>query len=62
MEFGLKNAGATFQRLSNEVVDSLEDTDVYVDDIIMYSNDWESHIIAITALFVRLAMSGLTVN
>ena len=49
-------------RLSNEVVNGLEDTDVYVDDIIVYSNDWESHIIAITALFVRLAMYGLTVN
>ena len=62
MAFGLKNAGATFQRLSNAVIDGLEDTDVYVDDIIVYSNDWESHIIAITALLVRLAMYGLTVN
>ena len=62
MAFGLKNAGATFQRLSNEAVDGLEDTDVYGDAIIVYSNDWESHIIAITALFEILAIYGLTVN
>ena len=32
----------------------MEDTDVYVDDIIVYSNDRGSHLRAITALFVRL--------
>lgn len=46
MPFGLKNARATFQRLMNTVLSGLQGLHcfIYLDDIIMYSNNLKSHI------------------
>ena len=62
MPFGLKNAPATFQRLMNRVVCGLEGCSVYLDDLVVYSDTWHSHLQRIRALFVRLAEAQLTVN
>ena len=62
MPFGMKNSGATFQRLMNEVILELDGCDVYIDDLIIYSNTWEQHIRRIRALFDRLTKAKLTVN
>ena len=44
MPFGLRNAPATFQRLMNRVVAGLEGCAVYLDDLIIYSDTWHSHL------------------
>ncbi|CAH2210260.1 jg2077, partial [Pararge aegeria aegeria] len=46
MPFGLKNAPATFQRLMNTVLSGLQGIHcyVYLDDIVIYSFDLDSHI------------------
>uniref|UniRef100_A0A3B5QLU2 Gypsy retrotransposon integrase-like protein 1 n=1 Tax=Xiphophorus maculatus TaxID=8083 RepID=A0A3B5QLU2_XIPMA len=62
MPFGLKNAPATFQRLMNKVVGCLEGCSVYLDDIVVYSNSWSSHLEQLTTLFDRLVDARLTVN
>ena len=62
MSFGLRNAPAMFQRLMNRVVAPLEGCAVYLDDVVIYSNTWESHLDRIRALFRRLSWAGLTVN
>lgn len=62
MPFGLKNAPATFQRLMNKVVAGLEGCSVYLDDVVIYSDTWHSHVQRICALFERLADARLTVN
>ena len=62
MPFGMKNSGATFQRLMYEVIFELEGCDVYIDDLIIYSATWEQHIMRISALFDRLTKAKLTVN
>ena len=61
MPFGLCNAPATFQRLmqqclSNELTESLL---IYLDDVIVYSPDFRSHLQHIENVFQRLAKHGL---
>ena len=62
MPFGLCNAPATFQRLMNMVVGNLDSCVVYLDDVVVYSDNWNSHVLHIRQLFERLAAACLTVN
>ena len=62
MPFGMKNSGATFQRLMNKVIFELDGVEVYIDDLVVYSNTWEHHIAQLRKVFQRLSESKLTVN
>lgn len=62
MPFGLKTAPATFQHLMNRVVSGLKGCSVYLDDLIIYSDTWHSHLQRICALFDRLTEARLTIN
>ena len=62
MPFGLRNAPATFQRLMNRVVSGLCGCAVYLDDVVIYSDTWEEHLVRMTALLDRLAWARLTIN
>ena len=62
MSFGLRNAPATFQRLMNQVTAHLEGCAVYLDDVVLSSDTWTSHLDRIRQLFTRLAQANLTVN
>lgn len=44
MPFGMCNAPATFQRLVDKVLGGVPHCRSYLDDIVMYSGDWASHI------------------
>ena len=44
MPFGLRNAASTFQRLMWLITQDLVGCIVYLDDILIFSNDWEKHI------------------
>ena len=48
MPFGLKNAGATYQRATITLLHDLihKEVEVYVDDMIVKSKDHEGHILA----------------
>ncbi|XP_045456466.1 uncharacterized protein LOC123666419 [Melitaea cinxia] len=56
MPFGLKNAPSTFQRLMNTALSGLSGIQcfVYLDDIVIYSFDLETHTKALTNVFDRL--------
>ena len=62
MPFDLRNAGATFQRLMNMVLRGLDNTEAYIDDVVVFSNSWSDHLRHIQAVFERLKTANLTVN
>lgn len=61
MPFGLKGAPATFQRLMDQTLSGLLGTDcfVYLDDIVIYSNTIENHLIKLQTIFQRLSLAKL---
>jgi hypothetical protein len=62
MPFGMKNSPATFQRLIHMLISGLHGCDAYIDDAIIYYNEWEEHLKTIRAFFDRLSDAKLTVN
>ena len=64
MPFGLSNAPATWQRLIDKVLgpDLEPYVLVYLDDIIIISPDFETHLDILAKVFDRLFAAGLTVS
>ena len=62
MPFGLRNAPPTFQRFMTMVVSGLENVQVYIDDIVVYTQTYEQHKKVLWDLFTRLAEYKLVVN
>lgn len=64
MPFGLKNAPATFQRLIDKFKASLPDILIlaYLDDIIICSKDFQSHISELKQTFQRLKNFGFRLH
>lgn len=64
MPFGLKNAGATYQRAATTILhDLIHDTvEVYVDDMIVKSHDRGEHISALKSFFDRIRKYNLRLN
>ena len=57
--FGLTQAPAYFQRLVNEVLSGLTFAFGYLDDILVYSPDMETHLEHLRKLFMRLREADL---
>ncbi|MDJ0933722.1 RNase H-like domain-containing protein [Breoghania sp.] len=62
MPYGMKNSGATFQRLMNKVLAGLSNCKAYIDDVIVYSDTWAEHYAHLKALFARLQEANLVIN
>ncbi|KAL2097351.1 hypothetical protein ACEWY4_006558 [Coilia grayii] len=62
MAFGLRNAPATFQRLMWRILAGVPNCEVYLDDIVLHSSSWPSHLQLITTVFTRLRDASLTLN
>ncbi|XP_066969245.1 uncharacterized protein [Macrobrachium rosenbergii] len=62
MPFGMKNAACTFQRMMNRVICGLEGTEIYIDDLVVHSNDWRTHLVRLKKVFEALRAAGLVVN
>lgn len=62
MPFGLKNAPGTFQNLMRHVLADYwgKFAIAYLDDIIVYSEDWKQHLLHLALIFERLQIYGLT--
>ena len=63
MPFGLRNGPAVFQRLMDRVLhEEKEVSQVYIDDIAVFSLTWEDHCQHIAQVLERLKQAGLTAN
>ena len=62
MPFGMKNSPATFQRLVNRLISNLDGCKAYIDDAIIFSEEWQQHLQIIRTFFDRLSDAKLTVN
>ena len=64
MPFGLSNSPATFQRLMERCMGdmNLQDCLIYLDDIIVFSNNIEEHIKRLDKVFQRLHEYNLKIN
>src|SRR5450830_2183464 len=60
--FGLRNAGQTFQRMMDQVLNGLEFCFVYLDDVLVASDDEEQHICDLKEVMERFTKQGLTLN
>ena len=62
MPFGMKNSPATFQRLIKMMIMGLDNFKAYIDDVIIYSEEWDQQIKTIREFFRRLSKANLTIN
>ena len=62
MPFGMKNSPATFQRLINMIITELDNCKAYIDDAIIYSEEWDQQIKTTREFFERLSKAKLTIN
>ena len=58
----LKNSPATFQCLVNSLIFNLVGCKAYIDDAIIFSEEWEQHLQTIRNFFDRLSEATLMVN
>ncbi|KAK3889435.1 hypothetical protein Pcinc_006571 [Petrolisthes cinctipes] len=62
MPFGMRNSPATFQRLMNYLLHGLKGVSVYLDDILIFSEQWQTHMDQITMVLQKLRDAHLTVR
>ena len=61
MPFGLRNAPAVFQRMMDSILGECYDCSAtYIDDIIVFSEDWASHLVDLRKVLGVLGKHGLT--
>ena len=62
MPFGMKNAPATFQRMVNKLVRDIDGCEGYIDDVVIFSDNWSDNIRQIKCFFQIMREAKLTIN
>ena len=62
MPFGMKNAPATFQQMINQLIGRIEGCEAYIDDMVIHSIEWKTHLECVHEVLTRFAEVNLTVN
>ena len=64
MPFGLKNVGATYQRMATALLHDMmhNEVEMYVDDMIVKSKERKGHIINLRKFFERIKEHSLRLN
>jgi hypothetical protein len=59
---GLLGCPASFQRLMEKVMDGIRNTLIYIDDVIIHTQDHPEHLVILEQTLQRLAQNGLKIN
>jgi hypothetical protein len=62
LPMGLKCSPDIAQAAMENVLFSIEDADVYINDVGAFSNDWDHHVNLIATILQRLHEIGFTIN
>lgn len=62
MPMGLKNSPSTFQRVMDNVLQGVENSLVYLDDILVFSTSLQEHIINLKKVFQRLRETNFKIQ
>lgn len=62
MAFGLRNAPATFQRLTNQILVEVPNCAAYLEDVVVYSDTWDQHLELFKVKFTYLSDVPLVSN
>ena len=62
LPMGLKCSPDFAQEVMENIFRDLKGTDVYIDNVGAFSNDWEHHIKLIDMILLRLQENGSTIN
>ena len=62
MPFGMKNAPATFQSMVNKLVQDFDGCEGYIDDVVIYSDNWSDHVPHVKRFFQIMREAKLTIN
>ena len=61
LPFGLQGAPVTFQRMmDNPLMGALVYAAAYLNDVVIYSDTWENHLVHLRGVVIRLRTAGLT--
>ena len=60
LPFGMVNGPAIFSRLMRSVLAGLDNVVNYIDDILVYTEIWDEHLVVLERVMSRLAKAGLT--
>jgi hypothetical protein len=62
LPMGLKCSPDTAQAAMENVLSDIEDANVYIDDVVAFSNDWDHHVNLIATILRRLRENGFIIN
>ena len=62
MPFGMKNSRATLVRGMRKLLQDMDNVECYVDDLIVYTKDWATHLQVLGKLLEKLKQAGLVIR
>ena len=62
MPFGMKNSGATLVRGMRKLLQDMDNVECYIDDLIVYTKDWATHLQALDKFLEKLRQAGVVIR
>ena len=62
MPFGMENSGATLVRGMRKLLQDMDNVECCIDDLIVYTKDWVTHLQVLDKLLEKLRQAGLVIR